>query len=97
MSPNLTRRPFKTYEEVFVFRDKLVHSRVAKLTATGSLTSTKQCPPRPLAEWEKIVTLSTAQRFFADTNKMILLMNKKAGYSDNPFATPWKAQWEVRP
>jgi hypothetical protein len=97
MRPNMAHRPFKTYAEVFVFRDALVHSHVVELTATGSLKSTERRPPRPLAKWEKIVTLSAAQRYFDDTNKVILTMHRNAGYSDDPFATPWKAKWEVSP
>jgi hypothetical protein len=97
MNPNMTRRPFKTYTELFVFRDALVHSRVAHFTITGSLRSTRQRPPKPLPEWEKLINRQTAQRFFDDTTRIIRMMNRKAGHDRDPFATPWVGQWEIKP
>jgi len=97
MNPSMARRPFKTYRELFAFRDALVHSRVINTTLTGTLRSTAQRPPKPLSEWEKLVNHKTAQRFFDDSSRIIRMMNKKAGYARDPFATPWVNQWEIKP
>lgn len=97
MSPNMTRRPFKTYNELFEFRDALVHSRVVKTNITGSLISTTQRPPKPLPEWEKLINQQTAQKFFDDSSRIIQMMNQKAGYDRDPFATPWVGKWEINP
>ena len=97
MSPNMTRRPFKTYRELFTFRDALVHSRVINTTMTGTLRNMAQRPPKPLSEWERLINQQTAQRFFDDASRIIRTMNQKAGYVQDPFATPWVSQWEIKP
>jgi hypothetical protein len=97
MKPNLGRRPFKTYNELFAFRDALVHSRVFDTIITGTLESTMQLPPKPLSEWEKLINQKTAQRFFDDSNRIICLMHRKTGFKQSPFATPWISQWEIKP
>ncbi len=97
MHPNMSERPFQTYNELFIFRDALVHSRVADLTLTGSLEDYEEHPPKPLPEWEKLINLQSAQRFFDDTSQMIRLMHKKAGFERDAFATPWVGQWEIKP
>lgn len=96
MHPNLSRRPFKTYRELFTFRDELVHSRVINTALTGTLRSTAQRPPKALSEWEKLINQKTAQRFFDDSSRIIRMMNQKAGFTRDPFATPWVSQWEIK-
>jgi hypothetical protein len=97
MSPSMTRRPFKTYKELFEFRDALVHSRVVTTKLTGSLVSTAERPPKPLPGWEEVINQQTAQRFFDDSSQMIRVLNQKAGYDRDPFATPWIGEWEIEP
>lgn len=96
MKPNISKRPFKTYRELFAFRDTLVHSRLTETAITGSPKSMRQRPPKPLPEWEKLITLQSAQRLFDDTTQIIRMMNKKAGYSRDPFAFPWTVQWNIK-
>lgn len=88
IKPNIDRRPFKTYKELFTFHDELVHSRVINTTMTGTPRSTAQRPPKPLSEWEKLINQKTAQRFFDDSSHIIRTMNQKAGFDRDPFATP---------
>ena len=97
MNPSLEQRPFKTYSELFEFRDSLVHSRVTTTKMTGALMDISQRPPKPLPEWERLINQRTAQRFFDDTKKMIQVMSQKAGHDRDPFATPWVGQWEIKP
>jgi hypothetical protein len=97
MAPDMGERPFKTYKEMFEFRNALVHSRVITTTITGTLESMSQRPPKPLSEWEKLINQETAQRFFDDSSQIIRIMHEKAGFAEDPFATPWKSQWEVKP
>jgi len=97
MNPSITRRPFKTYKELFDFRDALVHSRVVTTSLTGTLTRMTQRPPKALPEWEKLINQRTAQRFFDDWSQMIRMMNQKAGYDRDPFATPWTSGWKIEP
>jgi len=97
MSPSMARRPFKTYKELFDFRDALVHSRVVTTNLVSSLISTEQHPPKPLPEWEQLINQQTAQRFFDDSSRIIRIMNQKAGHDRDPFTTPWVGQWEIKP
>ena len=97
MNPCISRRPFKTYTELFVFRDSLVHSRVTQLAITGSLRSPGQRLPKPLPEWETLINQKTAQRFIDDTTRIIKMMHKAAGYNRDPFATHRVGQWEIKP
>jgi hypothetical protein len=97
MQPDMSERPFNTYKEMFDFRNALVHSRVIKTTATGTLESMTQRPPKPLSEWEKLLNRETAKRFFDDSTQIIRMMHMKAGFAEDPFATPWVSQWEINP
>lgn len=97
MKPSMARRPFKIHKDLFVFRNALVHSRVINTTLTGTQKSMTKRPPKALSKWEKLANQKTAQRFFDDSSRIVRMMNQKAGYTRDPFATPWVGQWEIKP
>ena len=95
--PNLERRPFRTFSEIFDFRDALVHGRTVHLSTEHESKRMAHIPKYPKGAWEKQVALKAAGRFHNDTAKMIHRLHKLAGFSEDPFTSPWKASWESRP
>ena len=95
--PNMSRRPFKSYVDIFQFRDTLVHGRTLHIATHRETRRMVHTPKYPKAAWEKQVTLERAKTYHQDTASMIRRLHKLASFSEDPFTTAWKASWESRP
>ena len=82
---DFSRRPFQTFKKVFKFRNWMVHAKTEEIEFKGELILDEdEKPPKPLAEWEKWVKLSTAQRFDEDSKAIIKLLHTEAILDGEP-------------
>ena len=84
------RRPFRTFPEVFRFRNDLAHAKPITLSQTfkypvQTFLTAQQMPALPLTPWEKTLTPARARKFYEDTRSMILALYHAADMGDEPF------------
>ena len=91
IEPSFTCRPFKTYNQMFKYRDTLAHARTIQLKEQTTVSAEDLGRPAryPQADWEQAANLDTVQTFHDDTTKMIRLMHKAAHLRNDPLAIPW--------
>lgn len=66
-------RPFKTFKQVFKFRNELAHNRTVELLDDEpQLLGEGDRPVAPLAEWEAQVSVVNAETFFEDAKEIEL-------------------------
>ena len=79
-------KPFQTFREIFLFRQKLVHgkSHYFDIEEEQSLDD-DEFPSSPQADWEKLINLEMTRVFFEDTDKISTVIHKQAGLKGTPF------------
>jgi len=79
--PDLGRRPFQTFGELFKFRDLSVHARVSSTTVTGLWAEDKPDSESIFlrTNWTEQITLDKAERFFEDTRAMLDWLYRESG------------------
>jgi hypothetical protein len=77
--------PFKTYKEIFNFRDDMAHGKVTDVNAPKPRTWKPNAPPYGLkAHWESMSKLSDATRCVEDTLEMLNIIDEAAGLGGKP-------------
>lgn len=95
-----SRRPSQTFKEIFEFRNDIVHAKPAEVIAeieypVEEFLKADELPPEPPTDWEKALNPDKANRFFQDTEAMIIFLHKGSGLGDKPFeGTFSRTRWE---
>ncbi len=96
-SIDVSQRPFQTFKQIFGFRNALVHARTEYVSVESEQRLGEgERPSKPQADWEKMISLRIAQRFFDDTRAMIVMLHAQAGYKQDPFWTLETSHWEIK-
>lgn len=74
-------RPFQTFKNIIKFRNLLVHAKPNVVTERTD----KFDPKTPKSEWEKMVSIKMANIFNADTEKMLLFLQKNTDMIIDPI------------
>ena len=87
--PDFGSRPYQTFRSMFKLRDLLAHARTETLALEGEFILTPgESPPKPLSEWEQLISLEGCQRFLDDTKAIVYDLSSRAGVSgDVVFST----------
>lgn len=87
-----TSRPFKTFQEIFEFRNLLVHGKTAEYTVNGvqqldveepiskQINEAEWKSQKP--NWKAMIEQETAEKFFEDATKMIEILHAQAGLTE---------------
>jgi hypothetical protein len=86
-----TSKPFLTFDEIFDFRDSLVHAKPYHYK--DEFLVSRPVPKQRKAEWEKKIEFHTAKRFVIDSGEMIIALHRAAGIKGNPFTKLASAEW----
>jgi hypothetical protein len=82
--PDLTVMPYQTFKSIFTLRALLVHGKTETLILEDDLIlSPDENPPEPLSEWEKFISLKSAELFVKDTKAMIIDLGSHAGIEES--------------
>jgi len=97
-NPDFTKRPFSTFDKVFLFRKMIVHGKTESIKVEEVQDRDfGDKPELPTTLWEESTTLDNAVIFVDDSALMILTLHPIFGYKENPFFTERKRFWEVKP
>ncbi len=78
--PDFGKRPFQTFHSIFKLRDLLVHAKSETLTMEGEfILAEGESPPKPLTEWEELISIDGARRFLDDTKEIVTQVSGAAG------------------
>ena len=83
------KRPFQTFGKIFKFRNLLVHAQTETLITEGDfiLTDTESLP-KPLTEWEELLSIEHARRSLDDTEQMVAQIAVAAGIDPKEVFAP---------
>jgi hypothetical protein len=85
LSIDSSKRPFKTYKEIFNFRDDMAHGKVKAVDDPKPRTYKPNTPPYGLrAHWESMSNLKDATRCVEDTLKILNIIDEAAGLGGKP-------------
>ncbi len=86
LTPDFSKRPYQTLEQLFKFRNAIAHGRSKILQKIMEVSS--QDDPHdhvPKAHWEEYSTLDNAKRAKDDIAQIITELHKAADSGDYPF------------
>ena len=84
-----SRRPFQTLRSMLRLRDALAHGRTITTTADVILKSEPRDADRwPEPKWKKLCSLSSVKRMVEDADAIVMDLNRQAGSTRDPFASP---------
>jgi hypothetical protein len=85
-SPDYSRRPFQSFNQIFKYRNLLAHAITEKISDKGiQILRDGERIRNPETWWEKHTNPQTAKRWLADTESMITKIHKVAREDDIPF------------
>jgi hypothetical protein len=85
-SPDYSRRPFQSFNQIFKYRNILAHAITEKISDKGTqILRDDERMKQPETWWEKRTNIQTAKRWLADTESMIIKIHEVAGVNDIPF------------
>ncbi len=84
--PDFSRRPFQSFNQLFKFRNSLVHGKTETVSYVAMFDDVVSPAKKPLADWEKICDLKHAKRLFQDMKEIIQVLHSYTPIaSRNPF------------
>ena len=87
---DINQRPFKTFQEIFEFRNLMAHAKpqlysINKEVEREQPTSTQILESEWQSEkpnWKNLINKNNAERFFDDAIQMMEILQAKAGFSE---------------
>jgi len=97
LTPDFGSRPFQTFGDIFRFRNKIAHGKTEylQLEVRGNFLATED-HPLPYSEWEELVSENNAEIFMSDTDEIVKIIHRKAGFKSDHFGLG-SFSWETLP
>lgn len=93
---DLNKEPFKSFPLIFKFRRGLVHGKTITLSFENEQVFERgKAPALPETAWEKMLTISTAEKFFKDTKTMMEELHNFSGLEHDLFTFNWRSRWKA--
>jgi hypothetical protein len=94
INADFTNRPFRTFSEIFDFRDSIAHGKSEYLESEieGNFF-TEENPPFPYTKWENLVSESNARKFMDDTDAIVKIIYTNAGFGGYHFDLGITSWW----
>jgi hypothetical protein len=97
-SPDFSKPPFSTFDQIFTFRKKIAHGKTERVEVEEiQERELGDQPDLPTTSWEIETTLENAASFVEDAASMIRILHPIFGYRTDAFSTEWKSSWEAKP
>ncbi len=89
LTPDFEHRPFKSFKDIFKFRNLLVHGTSVNISYRGIQTiGDDELPKYRKTWWENQSNIVTTKRWLADTESMVTKIHEAAGKGGAPFLIP---------
>ena len=86
LTPDFSRRPFQSFNDIFKFRNLITHATSVNISNQGIQTvRDNERVKYPEIWWEKHSNIATAKRWLADTESMVAKIHEAAGKGRFPF------------
>jgi hypothetical protein len=81
LTPDLSKRPFSSFDAMFRFRNLIAHGRTEEVTDDYEtyLDNERSLVWGPMTEWELTCTHDNAERFLSDAKAMITAIHERTG------------------
>jgi hypothetical protein len=97
-SPDFSKPPFSTFDQIFTFRKEIAHGKTEQIEIEEvQVRELSDQPNLPTTWWESETTLESAKSFVEDSASMIRVLHPIFGYQADAFSTEWKSSWEAKP
>ncbi len=97
-SPDFSKAPFGTFDQIFAFRKKIVHGRTERVEVEEVQEhELGDQPELPRTSWQIETNLENAISFVEDSASMIRILHPVFGYRTDAFFTEWNSSWEAKP
>jgi hypothetical protein len=96
MTLDFSKRPFQTFGKIFWFRNNVAHGKTEYLSMEGvGKFLSYEDPPLPNTEWETLVSEKHAAIFMNDTDEIIKVIHKNAGFKKIHHFDLGLSSWEA--
>lgn len=97
-SPDFSKTPFETFDQIFTFRKKIAHGKTERVEIEEvQERELGDKPELPRTSWEIETNLENAESFVEDSASMIRILHPIFGYQTDAFFTEWTSSWEGKP
>ena len=85
------KRPYQSVKLIFQLRDALAHGKTTEITKENYQHLNMDLTPiLPLTNWEKLISLSKAEKYLADVKTVVEEFSHKGNIDSNLLYTPIK-------
>jgi len=97
-SPDFSKPPFSTFDQIFTFRKKIAHGKTERVEIEEvQERDLGDRPELPRTSWQIESNLENATSFVENSASMIRLLHPIFGYRTDAFFTEWNSYWEAKP
>lgn len=96
-NPDLSARPFQTFNEIFTFRNAIVHAQTATTQNKRIVVEFEEgkSPHLPYSKQDELTTLKNAEKFYRDADAMIKCLWEKSGLKRGAPGVGYSGWYEV--